>query len=48
MSEAVKVIRFYRTGGAEVLRIDEVRLPRLTEMETGYQPILLYAVASLR
>jgi NADPH:quinone reductase-like Zn-dependent oxidoreductase len=33
MSEAAKVIRFYRTGGAEVLRIDEVRLPRLTENE---------------
>jgi NADPH2:quinone reductase len=33
MSEAAKVIRFYRTGGAEVLRIDEVRLPPLVKNE---------------
>ena len=28
MNETVKVIRFYKTGGPEVLRIEEVRWPK--------------------
>jgi NADPH:quinone reductase len=33
MSETVKVIRFYKTGGSDVLRIDEVQLSQLKEHE---------------
>ncbi len=33
MTETVKVIRFYKTGGAEVLRIDEIQLSQLKENE---------------
>jgi NADPH:quinone reductase len=33
MNETVKVIRFNKTGGSEVLRIDEIQLPRLQKNE---------------
>jgi NADPH:quinone reductase-like Zn-dependent oxidoreductase len=33
MNETVKVIRFYQTGGSDVLRIDETQLSRLEENE---------------
>ena len=33
MNEVVKVIRFYKTGGSEVLRIDEIQLSQLQKNE---------------
>src|ERR1700675_2680649 len=33
MNETVKVIRFYKTGGTDVLRIDEIQLPQLKKNE---------------
>jgi NADPH:quinone reductase-like Zn-dependent oxidoreductase len=33
MNEVVKVIRFCKTGGSEVLRIDEIQLPQLKKNE---------------
>src|SRR5271166_452359 len=33
MSETVKVIRFYKTGGSDVLRIDEIRRSQLKANE---------------
>src|SRR6202140_5687829 len=35
MTEAVKVIRFPRTGGSDVLRIDEIQLSRLRDNEVS-------------
>src|ERR1700726_3225578 len=45
MNEVVKVIRFYKTGGSEVLRIDKIQLSQLKKNEVS---VRMQAVAVSR